>query len=101
MPNAYNGSGLVHVRAAEQPRGACQVWNTPASANEALDGEEACSYVFAGQLGYLDNVLAGQDLMPFVTGAALSHTNSDEVPIFDYSTEFKQPAQQEIYEPGP
>lgn len=66
-----------------------------------VDGEYAYSYVFDGQLGYLDYALAGEELLPFVTGAASWHANSDEVPIFDYSTEFKQPAQQEIYEPGP
>jgi hypothetical protein len=66
-----------------------------------FDGEEAYSYVFDGQLGYLDYAMAGEELMPFVTGAASWHANSDEVPIFDYTTRFKQPAQQEIYEPGP
>lgn len=66
-----------------------------------FDGEYAYSYVFDGQLGYLDYALAGDELMPFITGAASWHANSDEIPIFDYSTQFKQPAQQEIYEPGP
>src|SRR5690625_4359603 len=68
---------------------------------EHFDGEEAYSYVFDGQLGYLDYIMAGEELMPFITGAASWHANSDEVPIFDYTTRFKQPAQQEIYEPGP
>jgi hypothetical protein len=66
-----------------------------------FDGEDAYSYVFDGQLGYLDYVLAGEELMPFITGAASWHANSDEVPVFDYTTRFKQPAQQAIYEPGP
>lgn len=61
------------------------------------EGDEAYSYVFDGQLGYLDYAMAHEDIMPFVTGAASWHTNSDEVPITDYTTEFKQPAQQEIY----
>ncbi|GAA2037788.1 hypothetical protein GCM10009720_17840 [Yaniella flava] len=66
-----------------------------------FDGAEAYSYVFDGQLGYLDYAMAGEELMPFITGATSWHANSDEVPIFDYTTEFKQPAHQEIYEPGP
>src|SRR5690625_1507681 len=61
---------------------------------EHFDGEEAYSHVFDGQLGYLDYAIAGEELMPFVTGAASWHANSDEVPIFDYTTRFKQPAQQ-------
>ena len=68
---------------------------------EHFDGEEAYSYVFDGQLGYLDYIMAGEELMPFITGAASWQANSDEVPIFDYTTRFKQPAQQAIYEPGP
>lgn len=55
-----------------------------------FDGEEAYSYDFDSQLGY---ALAGDELVPFVTGAAPWHANSDEAPIFDHSTEFKQPAQ--------
>lgn len=61
---------------------------------EHFDGEEAYSHVFDGQLGYLDYAMAGEELMPFVTGAASWHANPDEVPIFDYTTRFKQPAQQ-------
>lgn len=68
---------------------------------EHFDGEEAYSYVFDGQLGYLDYIMAGEELMPFITGAASWHANSDEVPIFDYITRFKQPAQQAIFEAGP
>ena len=61
-------------------------------------GEEAYSYVFDGQLGYLDYALANDDLLDEVTGAATWHINADEPDILDYDTTFKQPAQDALYE---
>ena len=62
-------------------------------------GEEAYSYVFDGQLGYLDYALAGTALNERVTGAAAWHINSDEPNIIDYDTGFKQPAQDALWAP--
>ncbi|WP_175414195.1 ExeM/NucH family extracellular endonuclease [Agrococcus sp. SGAir0287] len=66
---------------------------------EAFQGEEAYTYVFDGQLGYLDYALAGPGLGDQVVGTAAWTANSDEVPIIDYSTQYKQPAQQAIFAP--
>jgi predicted extracellular nuclease len=63
-------------------------------------GEMAYSYVFDGQLGYLDYAMANQDLLDEVTGATAWHINSDEPDILDYDTSFKQDAQDALYEPN-
>lgn len=51
--------------------------------------DEAYSYVFDGESGYLDHGLTTASLSPFVTGAAHWHINADEPSIIDYNTEFK------------
>lgn len=56
-------------------------------------GEFAYSYVFDGQLGYLDHGLAGAGLLEDVTGAAEWTINSDEPTILDYNVEFKSAGQ--------
>ena len=61
-------------------------------------GEFAYSYVFDGQLGYLDYGMANGSLLPQVTGTAAWHNNADEPDILDYDTSFKQPAQQALFE---
>jgi predicted extracellular nuclease len=63
-------------------------------------GESAYSYVFDGQLGYLDYGMANQDLLPEVTSATAWHINSDEPDIIDYDMTFKQDAQDALYEPN-
>src|SRR5690625_1488317 len=40
VPNAFNGAGLDHERAADAPRGEFEAWNTPGTANEAFIVEE-------------------------------------------------------------
>lgn len=62
-------------------------------------GEYAYSYVFNGQLGYLDHALAIADLTDEVTGVTLWHINADEPDLIDYDTSFKQDAQDDIYAP--
>ncbi len=62
-------------------------------------GEDAYSYVFDGQLGYLDNALANQDLLDEVTGVTVWHINADEPDLIDYDMTFKQDAQDAIYVP--
>ena len=63
-------------------------------------GEFAYSYVFNGQLGYLDHALANGDLLSEVTGATVWHINADEPDIIDYDTSFKKAAQDALYEPN-
>jgi uncharacterized protein len=62
-------------------------------------GEDAYSYVFGGQTGYLDYQLASPSLWPLVTGATVWHINADEADLIDYDTSFKKPAQDAIYAP--
>ena len=63
-------------------------------------GESAYSYVFDGQLGYLDHALAGEGLVDEVTGATEWHINADEPDLLDYDMTFKQPAQDALFEPN-
>jgi predicted extracellular nuclease len=62
-------------------------------------GEDAYSFVFSGQTGYLDHALASESLSPQVTGATEWHINADEPDLIDYDTSFKQDAQDAIYAP--
>jgi hypothetical protein len=80
--------------------------DTPGTGDDYTDlvldylGEFAYSYLFDGQLGYLDHALANQALLPEVTGTTVWHINADEPDILDYDTTFKPPAQDALYEPN-
>ena len=63
-------------------------------------GEFAYSFVFDGQLGYLDYGMANADLAEEVTGTTVWHINADEPDIIDYDTTFKRDAQDALYEPN-
>jgi 5'-nucleotidase len=63
-----------------------------------FQGELAYSYVFDGQVGYLDHALSNGNLAAQVTGATVWHINADEPDILDYDTSFKQDAQDALYE---
>lgn len=60
---------------------------------ERDQGEDAYSYVFDGQAGYLDHALANESLQGQVTDTALWHINADEPSVLDYNTDFKSAAQ--------
>ncbi|WP_395726974.1 ExeM/NucH family extracellular endonuclease [Nakamurella sp.] len=62
-------------------------------------GELAYSYVFDGQAGYLDHVLASASLSGQVAGAGEWHINADEPDVLDYDTSFKPAAQDALYAP--
>lgn len=64
-----------------------------------FQGELAYSYVFDGQLGYLDYAMSSSALTPLVTGTAAWTINADEVSLIDYDTSFKQPAQDALFAP--
>jgi predicted extracellular nuclease len=64
-----------------------------------FQGEYAYSYVFDGQLGYLDYAMGGLDLLQEITGVAVWHINADEADLIDYDMSFKQDAQDDIYAP--
>ena len=59
---------------------------------EERSGDDAYSYVFDGQWGYLDHALGSQRSARQVTGVADYHINSDEPSVLDYNTDFKSPA---------
>ena len=65
----------------------------------AYHGEGAYSYVFDGQIGYLDYALASADLVGEATGVTEWHINADEPDLIDYDTSFKGPNQDAIYAP--
>jgi predicted extracellular nuclease len=64
-----------------------------------FEGEYAYSYVFNGQLGYLDFALTNAELLDEVTGVTEWHINADEADMIDYDTSFKGPNQDAIYFP--
>ncbi len=64
-----------------------------------FQGEEEYSFLFDGQLGYLDYAMASQSILDQVTGATVWHINADEPDIIDYDTTFKQAAQDALYAP--
>ncbi|MGJ3240040.1 MAG: ExeM/NucH family extracellular endonuclease [Anaerolineae bacterium] len=52
---------------------------------EIATGGTGYTYVFDGQLGYLDYIMASSALTPQVTGTSAWNVNSDEVSVFDYN----------------
>ncbi|MFH8252806.1 ExeM/NucH family extracellular endonuclease [Microbacterium sp. B2969] len=64
-------------------------------------GEDAYSYDFDGQLGYLDHALAGPGLVADVTGASPWNINADEPSLIDYDMSFKQPLEDALWAPDP
>ena len=67
----------------------------------AFRGEDAYSFVFDGQTGYLDYALSSVNLTDNVTGVAEWHINADEPDLIDYDTSFKRDNQDAIYAPDP
>lgn len=61
-------------------------------------GDEAYSYIFDGQVGYLDHALASSPLVTQTTGAVDWHINTDEPKVIDYEARFN-PA--DYYSPDP
>ena len=64
-----------------------------------FDGEDAYSYVFDGQIGYLDYALASSNLVDQLTGVTEWHVNADEPDLIDYDMSFKADAQDALYAP--
>ncbi|NJD06616.1 MAG: ExeM/NucH family extracellular endonuclease [Methylococcaceae bacterium] len=61
---------------------------------EARIGAEGYSYVFDGQWGYLDHMLASPSLALQVADVLEWHINADEPGVLDYNTNFKTAGQQ-------
>ena len=60
-------------------------------------GENAYSYSYGGEAGYLDHALASPELMSKVISATEWHINSDEPRVLDYNVENKTSQQQADY----
>ncbi len=60
---------------------------------EQFVGDDAYSFLFDGQLGYLDHALAIGALAGQVTGVAEWAINADEVPLFDYNDTIADPGE--------
>jgi hypothetical protein len=76
---------------------------------DTVIGPSAYSFVFDGQLGYLDTGLVSSGLFDEVTGATEWHINADEIPVFDYNDGNRDPGESSferesttlpIYEPN-
>jgi hypothetical protein len=63
-------------------------------------GEYAYTYVFDGQVGYLDHALASSKLQIQVQATAIWQLNADEPDVLDYDTTFKLAEQEALYEPN-
>lgn len=61
-------------------------------------GDEAYSYIFDGQVGYLDHALASSLLVTQTTGAVDWHINTDEPKVIDYEARFNPAG---YYSPDP
>ena len=77
---------------------------------DQFQGAAAYSYLFGGQLGYLDYALASPTLAARVVDVAEWHINADEVPLFDYNDEIRDSGEAtferkssalELYAPDP
>lgn len=63
-------------------------------------GEQEYSYVFDGQLGYLDYALANEALADKVTATQAWKINADEPSVLDYDMSFKPDEQDALFEPN-
>ena len=63
-----------------------------------LIGPSAYSYVFDGQIGYLDTGLASSGLLDQVSGVTEWHINADEIPVFDYNDEIDDGSNESSFE---
>lgn len=73
--------------------------DTPNTADDYVDlldlfeHDDAYTYLFDGQRGYLDYILASQTLRSQVMEATAWHINADEIPLFDYNDGVQDPGE--------
>lgn len=77
--------------------------------HQLFEGPKAYSYVFDGQLGYLDHALGNSSMASQVACLASWPINADEVPVFDYNDTVRttgeasfeaEPTGNALYEPN-
>ena len=97
--NAYRGEAPITAI-----RGAGYV-----DLHHLFEGPKAYSYVFDGQLGYLDHALGNYSMASQVACVSTWHVNADEVPVFDYNDTVRttgeaafeaEPTGNSLYEPN-
>jgi hypothetical protein len=59
--------------------------------HRVFHADSAYSYVYDGEAGYLDNVLASPTMKSQITGVSVFHVNTDEPTMFEYSGLAYQP----------
>jgi len=64
-----------------------------------MRGENAYSYVFDGQMGYLDYALVNAPLFDHVVDVNTWHINADEPSLIDYDMTYKLDPQDALYAP--
>ena len=60
---------------------------------DALIGADAYTYLFDGQLGYLDYAMSNSTLTGQVAGVTPWNINADEIPVFDYNDDIQDPSE--------
>jgi predicted extracellular nuclease len=77
--------------------------------HQVFEGPKAYSYVFDGQLGYLDHALGNFSMTAQVACLATWPINADEIPVFDYNDAIRttgeaafeaEPTGNPLYEPS-
>ncbi len=64
---------------------------------QQFEGQNAYSYLFGGEFGYLDHALASSSLAAKTTDTKSWHINADEPLVLDYNLEYKSTQQQSDY----
>ncbi|WP_433335319.1 ExeM/NucH family extracellular endonuclease [Spirillospora sp. CA-294931] len=80
--------GDLNAYSAEDPIKALTSAGFRSQTERHVRDDQRYSYVFDGQSGELDHVLADRGANGLVTGATIWHINSDEPTILDYNTEY-------------
>ncbi|WP_026314215.1 ExeM/NucH family extracellular endonuclease [Actinomadura flavalba] len=88
--------GDLNAYAAEDPVKILKAAGFVSQTERYVRPADRYSYVFDGQSGELDHVLAGGGLTRKVSGATIWHINADEPLILDYNTEYNPPG---LYRP--
>lgn len=81
--------GDLNSYAKEDPIVAIQNGGYTDLIDQYIGSDNAYSYVFYGQSGYLDHALASATLVSQVSGVTEWHINTDEPHVLDYNVEYK------------
>ncbi len=85
--------GDLNSYAMEDPVTAIKAGGYTDLIDSYIGANEAYSYVFTGQSGYLDHALASSELVGQISSVTEWHNNADEPRVLDYNTEFKSAEQ--------